>query len=139
MSISIIVSGPAQKRSVSETETTRTSEVKTVTVRHTEEFTEPEEFHIVACKSSSKQLAKKILPDEYVVRTSETTTHWDATLNANASEITDFAEVVSEKDNMPVIEVLLIWLQNFGSQRIRRAIQSYLNTKHSIDIDPDGF
>lgn len=138
MSISISVSGPVKKRSVTETEKSETVEIQTVYITHTETFVDPKDFHTVAVKQTPKRVAASILPEENYI-TPETKSNWEVNISANASEITKFAEEISNETDTTSLEILLIWLQNLGSQRIRRAIQTQLNTEHAIDIDPDAF
>lgn len=129
-SLQVRLSGPARKRI--EDKSDGLLEVVDSIVHYDETFTDPSEFHRIAVKKSDAQKAESILPNEYTLN-HRTWDDWDASLNANAVEITEFASAVADdNESWNVIDVLTLWLQSFNSMRIRRALHSELSSR---DVD----
>lgn len=81
---------------------------------------------------SNRQEADKLLPQTKQVQSEYPV---DITLSANASEITEFAEQVAEKNEESIINVLTRWLQRTNSMRVRRSLHTEIQNK-GIDVEP---
>lgn len=138
MTVTVSVSGPAQKRSKDADGDTQMVEVVKTDVRYSEEFTDPQAFHRIACSQSASSVAGKLLPDEYYVER-KNTDEWDVSYEGNSIEAREFAEAVAEDGELNPVEVLTLWLQNLGAPRIRRALHGVLQEEHSVDVDADAF
>lgn len=136
--VTITVSGPAQKRVETQGEESKTVELTQTNIVHSVEFSDPQEFHRAACSQSATSMAGKLLDDEYFVeRNSED--EWSVSYEGNAVEAEELARVVAEDGELTVVEILTLWLQNLGAPRIRRALHGVLVDDHSVPVDADAF
>jgi len=129
--IEIRFSGTATRRTETESGVVEFQEIQ---LNYTETYTDPLDFHMIAARKRDDNKAEKVLPSEYHI---EQGLHdnWDVSLSANAVEITDFAETVSEKrDELSTIDVLTLWLQSFTSMRVRRALHDQL-IDNGLDVN----
>lgn len=122
-------------RTVEENGIRRTTEEK-IEVQQT--YDDPREFDLNLYTSPSKT-AEVILPDDsnYVIMPDQEDS-WSYSLNANAVEISEFAEELAESDfgsGRTTTDILTAWLQRLPSMRVRRALHSHLRENEGVDVE----
>ena len=78
---------------------------------------------------------KQVSSSDWEVRTPQDWMFQGCSLNAKTAR--NWAEQIAQEEDVPTIDVLLRWIQNIPSMRIRRAIDTELKETHKVDIKPN--
>lgn len=95
-------------------------------MRFETEFNDPIEFN-KSLRTSPHSMINKLMPSGYSALNTE---EYRMTVDFNVSEAIEWAEKAAEyREEDTKLDILLFWLQLFGSTRIRKAVHTVLQNK----------